>query len=67
MVEFKTPSLDSLSVWWGRNEPQDIYKDKDSVKRPKCGNTSLILEIEDETACPRCKKGKLIGGEKWIA
>ncbi len=65
MVEFKTPSLDSLSVWWGRNEPQDIYKDKGSVKCPKCGNTSLILEIEDEIVCPRCKKGKLIGGCQW--
>ena len=32
IIDYKTPSPESWLVWWGMYEPQDIYKDEDSVK-----------------------------------
>jgi len=69
LVEFKKPSHDSLSVWSGKCEPLDEFKEKGAVKCPRCGHSDLILgPVEDrEITCPRCKEGRLVGKMDWIS
>jgi cytochrome c-type biogenesis protein CcmH/NrfF len=68
LVEFKTPTKDSMDVWSGRAEPHEEYKKLDAVKCPKCGNTDLILGDDQEPlSCPQCENGKLIGAMTMIA
>ncbi len=69
LVEFMKPSQDSLSLWWGRCEPRDEFKQEGVVKCPKCDSTNMILEPAEggEVVCPRCKEGKLLGEMEWIS
>lgn len=69
LVEFKEPSLDTLSVWSGRCEPTEKFKKEGAVHCPQCGNSHLILGPDDEVKilCPRCQKGILQGIMDWIS
>jgi len=63
LVEFKKPSHDFLSVWLGKCEPLDEFKQKGAVRCPRCGGLNLVLGAmkDREIACPRCIEGKLVG------
>lgn len=68
LVEFVTPVKYPQSVWLEPQEPKDEYKGEDPVKCPKCGSTNLLGEPPDkELACPRCKQGRLIIRDCWVA
>lgn len=77
VVEFKEPHKGEM-FWMEMGEPKDEYQREDAVKCPDCGNTDLILGPADEEdksmfdatmsfLCPRCKKGNLTGGMRWIS
>lgn len=68
LVEFKKPSHDFLSVWLGKCEPLDEFKQKGAVRCPRCGGLNLVLGAmkDREIACPRCIEGKLVGSVEKI-
>jgi rRNA maturation protein Nop10 len=68
LVEFVTPVKYPQPVWLGHHEPKDEYKGEDPIKCPKCGSTNLLDEPPDtELPCPRCKQGRLIIKDCWVA
>ena len=69
LVEFTRSSRDSLSVWVGRCELRDEFKQEAAVKCPYCDSTYMILGAAEgvEVVCPRCKEGKLLGEMEWIS
>lgn len=69
LVEFKNPSNDTLSIWSGRCEPKEEFRQENMVKCPECGNTNMILEpVKDKVIiCPRCKVGHFMGYMEWIS
>jgi len=69
LVEFVKPCHESIMVWSGQCEPKEEFRREDAVRCPRCGSTDLLLEAVDEkeVACPRCRKGRLIGWMEWIS
>ncbi|MFP4015896.1 MAG: hypothetical protein ACLFUI_02585 [Halanaerobiales bacterium] len=63
IVEFKNPSDNSLDVWLGNYEPDDM---ENEVNCPDCGNTRLVFVPDEdvEVKCPQCGEGYLMGRQE---
>ena len=64
--EYEKPIKSDGVGWSGPGIPKYEYKEEKPIKCPKCGGQDLIPSEDEEVACPRCRKGKLIGKVEFI-